>query len=79
MSHIIVGRGRLRRLSISHLRGRHDDAAVADCPMMHPGRLLSGENTVRFTELRRAAARSRRSAVVPREGATFCSRVKQRR
>lgn len=78
MSHPNVERGRLHRMS-SHLRGRHDDSALADCPMMRPGRLLSGGDTVRLTELRRAAVRSRRSALVPTDGATFCSRVKLHR
>lgn len=41
MSHANVERGRLHLMS-SHLRGRHDDSALADCPMMRPGRLLSG-------------------------------------
>lgn len=78
MSHTNVQRGRLH-LTSSHLRGRHDDSARADCPMMRPGRLLSGGNTVRLTELRRAAVRSRRSALVPTDRDTFCSKVKLHR
>lgn len=41
MSHTNVEGGRLHLMS-SRLRGRHDDSALADRPMMRPGRLLSG-------------------------------------